>query len=107
MAKTFGVVDILISRKSPEHRLPQHTDKRVPAVLSRACVGEPLAGRVRKTERVIKFTVGEQTGVRGNDRTAKLEHQPAVKVELERLAARFTRWVRHESSLQISLRCGL
>jgi len=71
MAKTFGVVDILVSSKPPEYGLPQHPHESVPAVLSRACVGEPLAGPVRKTERVIKFTVGEQTGVRGDDRTAK------------------------------------
>jgi len=75
------------------------------AVLAGAGVGELLARHRTEAERVVEFTVGEQTGVRGNNRTAKLEHQPAVKIELERLAARFTRRVRHESSLQISLRC--
>ena len=79
----------------------------MPAILPGTHIRELLARHRTEAERVVEFTVGEQTGVRGNNRTAKLEHQPAVKVELERLAARFTRWVRHESSLQISLRCGL
>ncbi len=64
---------------------------------------QPLASRLRKAKRIVKSTVGTQTGVRGHDQTAKLEHQPSVEIEPERLAIRFTRRVRHDMSFQISL----
>jgi hypothetical protein len=103
MAKTFGVVDILVTGQPPEHGLPQHAHERVPAVLTCAGVGEPLARHHAQAERLVEFAVGEQTGVRSHDRTAKLERQPAVEIEPQRLAIRFTRQVRHDVSFQISL----
>jgi ligand-binding sensor protein len=53
MAQPLGVIDVLVSGKPTEHRLPQHTDKSVPAVLAGACVGEPLAGQIRKAQCVV------------------------------------------------------
>ena len=53
MAQPLGVVDVLVSGKPTEHRLPQHTDKSVPAVLAGAGVAEPLAGQIRKAHRVV------------------------------------------------------
>jgi hypothetical protein len=105
MAEPLGVVDVLVSGQPPEHGLPQHPDERVPAVLARAVVCEPRTCRRAEAERVVQFAVGEQTGVRRDDRAAKLERQPAVEIEPHGLAVRFTRRVRHESSFQISLRC--
>ena len=105
VAQSLGVVDILVSGKPPEHRLPQHTDESVPAVLARAGVGEPLASRLRKAESIVKLAIGKQPSIGGDDRTAKLEHQPAVEIEPERLAIRFTRRVRHNISFRISLTC--
>jgi hypothetical protein len=75
----------------------QHTDKRVPAILSGTRICGLLAQHCTEAERVVEFTVGEQTGVRGNDRTAKREDQPAVKIEPENVLARFTRRIRHYS----------
>ena len=105
MAQPLGVVDVLVSGQPPEHGLPQHTHERVPAVLTGAGVGEPFAGQSAKAERVVEFAIGEQTGVRRDDRTAKLQRQPAVEIEPQCLAVRFTRPVRHDSSFQISLTC--
>ena len=104
MAEPLGVVDVLVSGQPPEHGLPQHPDERVPAVLARAGVGEPLACHRAQAERVVEFAVGEQTGVRRHDRTAKLERQPAVEIEPQRLAVRFTRRVRHDSQLPNQLK---
>ena len=42
------------------------------AVLAGAPISEPFARHRTEAERVIKFMVGEQTGVRDDDRTAKL-----------------------------------
>ena len=105
MAQPLGVVDVLVSGKPPEHGLPQHPHQRVPAVLAGAGVGEPLARHRAEAERVVEFAIGEQTGIGGDDRTAKLERQPAVEIEPERLAVRFTRRVRHCRLNQISLTC--
>ena len=105
MAQTLGVLDILVSRKPPEHRLPQHSDQSVPAVLARPRVGKPLASRLRKAESIVKLAIGKQPSIGGDDRTAKLEHQPAVEIEPQRLAVGFTRRVRHEICARISLIC--
>ena len=59
MAKTFCVVDILVSGKPPKHGLPKHSDKRMPAVLAGACIREHLAGHRRKAERVVEFAMHE------------------------------------------------
>src|SRR5271166_1887816 len=81
MAQPLGVVDVLVSGKPTEHRLPQHTDKSVPAVFAGAGVGKPLAGQNRKAECVVEFAVGKQPSIGGDDRTAKLKRQSAVVVE--------------------------
>jgi hypothetical protein len=44
-------------------------------------VGEPLAPRGAEAERVVQFAVGEQPSIGGDDRTAKLEREPAVEIE--------------------------
>ena len=95
MAQPLGVVHVLVSGKPPEHGLPQHPDQSMPAVLAGACVGERLARHGAQAERVVQFAVGEQSGVGGDDRTAKLKHQSAVEIEPESPAIRFTRRVRH------------
>jgi hypothetical protein len=73
---------VLVSGQPPEHGLPQHPDKRVPAVLARAGVCEPRTRHRAEAERVVQFAVGEQTGVRRDDRAAKLERQPGSKSSL-------------------------
>ena len=60
MAEPLGVVDVLVSGKPTEHRLPQHTDKSVPAVFAGASVGEPLAGEIRKAESIVKLAIGQE-----------------------------------------------
>ena len=105
MAQPLGVVHILVSGKSPEHGLPQHADKSMPAVLAGACVGEHIARHRAKAERVVEFAVGEQAGIGGDHRSAKLEHQSAVEIEPEKPRIQFTRRVRHDGLIQISITC--
>jgi hypothetical protein len=103
MAQPLGVVHVLVSCKPPEHRLPQHSHERVPAVLARPRIREPIASRLRKAESIVKLAIGEQSSIGRDDRTAKLERQPAVEIEPQRLAVRFTRRVRHNIGLRICL----
>jgi putative NADPH-quinone reductase len=52
----------------------QRTDKRMAAVLARARIGERIACNHRQAEHVIEFAIGQQSGIRGHHRAAKLEH---------------------------------
>ena len=73
----------------------------MPAVPGGADVGEPLAGRIREAERFIEFAAANQSGVRRDGRTEKLEGQSAVEIEPESLAFRFAGQVRHDVSFQV------
>ena len=42
-----------------------------------------------------QFAIRQQSGIGGDRRTAKLEHQAAVEIEPQRTPVRFTRRVRH------------
>ncbi len=75
----------------------------MPAVLASAGIREPLASHLRKAERIVEFTIGKQPSIRGNHRTEKLEHQPAVEIEPENALARFTSRVRRDSRPQIGI----
>jgi hypothetical protein len=77
--------------------------KRMTAILAGPSVSDDLARHYVEAERVVAFTACEQPGVGGNYRSPKREHQAAVEIELERLAVRFTRRVRYDNSLKISL----
>jgi hypothetical protein len=57
MTQAFGVIRILVSGKSPEYRLSQHSDESIPAVLAGACAGEYITGHRGKDERVVEFPV--------------------------------------------------
>ena len=87
MPKPLGVVYVLIAGESPEDGLPQHPDERMSPVLSGAGVGERFARHGGKTERVVEFAIGEQSRIRSDHRSAKLEHQATVEIDPENLAA--------------------
>ena len=83
MAQALGVVHVLVSGKTPEHRLPQQPDQRMAAVLAGARIGEHLAGHRAEAECVVEFAIGEQSGIGGDDGAAKLQRQAAVEIEPE------------------------
>jgi hypothetical protein len=62
-------------------------------------IGARIACNHRQAEHVIEFAIGQQSGIRGHHRAAKLEHETAVKIEPESPTIRFTRRVRHDRSL--------
>ena len=67
----------------------------MPTILAGTRVGQPVSRRVGQMQRIVQFTVGQQSGIGGNRRTTKLEHQAAVEVEAQRARIRFTRRVHH------------
>ena len=83
MAQALGVVHVLVSGKTTEHRLPQQTDQRMAAVLAGARIGERLARHRAQPECVVEFAIGQQSGIGGDHGAAKLQHQAAVEIEPE------------------------
>ena len=64
MAQAFGIVDILISGKPPEHRLPKQPDQRMVTVLAGAAIGEHVARHRAETKGIVEFAIEQQPGVR-------------------------------------------
>jgi hypothetical protein len=54
-------------------------------VLAGARIGEGLARHRAQPECVVEFAIGQQSGIGGHHRAAKLQHHPAVEIELESL----------------------
>ena len=79
MPQALGIVDIFVSGKPSEHRLPQQPDQSVTAIPAGACVGEHVPGHRAETEGVVELTVGQQSGIGGDPGAMELELQPAVE----------------------------
>jgi hypothetical protein len=105
MTQPFGVVHILVARKTAEHRLPQQADQRMPTVLAAPRIGKHLACQRGQSERVIKFAIGQQSSIGGDHRAAKLQRQAALKIEPKPARFCFTRWVRHRDLPQFQISC--
>jgi hypothetical protein len=54
---------------------------------------------------LIKFAIGQQSSLGGDNGTAKLQHQAAIKIEPKGIGFRFTRWVRHRDLPQSQISC--
>jgi hypothetical protein len=103
MPKALGVVQILIAGEATVDGLPEQSGQGVSPILASARIGQNLARHLCQSERVVEFAIGEQAGVRGDDRAPKLQHQAALKIESESLASRFTCRVRHGRLAQRSI----
>ena len=80
MAQALGIVHVFVSGESPKHGLPQQTDQHMPVVLPGTYVGEQVTRHGAEAEGIIKFAIGQQSGIRGNCRATKLEHQASVEI---------------------------
>jgi len=69
-------------RRGDRKRTDAANRQRMAAVLARARIGERIACNHRQAEHVIEFAIGQQSGIRGHRRAAKLEHDVAVKSSL-------------------------
>src|SRR5262245_42788410 len=81
ISKTVGVVHVFVAGKPTEHRLPQQSDQRMATILAGPRIGEHLTSQHGQAKRVVKFAIGEQPGIGGDDTAAKLQRQAAVKIE--------------------------
>ena len=100
-SRSVSVVCVLIATEAAEGGLAKQSCQRMPAVLAGARVNEIVANHVGQPERVIEFTIGEQSGVGGDPGAMKPELQAAVEIKPQRPVLRFTRRVRHLFRLKV------
>ena len=87
--------------EAAEDGLAKQSSQRMPTVLAGVRVNEIVAYHVGQPERVIEFTIGEQSGAGGDPGAMKLELQAAVEIKPQRLVLRLTRRVPHRSRLHV------
>jgi hypothetical protein len=73
----------------------------MPAIPAGAFVSENLARHVRQPKRVVEFAMDKQPRIGAHDRTTKLQYHATVEIDPESPIVRFTRWVRHDGSLDV------
>ncbi len=56
-AQSVSVVDVFISSKAREDRLPQEADKSVPSIPTGAHIGDQTRRHVRQSQSVVQFPV--------------------------------------------------
>jgi hypothetical protein len=77
----------------------------VATVPARATVNQVLLRDGHQAERVIKLAIGQQSGIRGDARTVKLQLETVVEIEPEGIGLGFTRWLRHHRPRSNETRC--
>jgi hypothetical protein len=90
-------------RRSHPHNRPGG-QTRIGATSRRAGGGVLAASALRqrspansvRPERIVQFTIGQQSGIGGDAAAVKFQLQAAVKIDPQRPIIRFTRWVFHE-----------
>jgi hypothetical protein len=71
--------------------LAQQPRQPVATVLAGACVRQLSSSRVGQAQRVIQLAAGQQPGIRGDRRAAKLQQQTTVEIQPQTTIVRFTR----------------
>ncbi len=94
MPQSFGIIHVFIPSEPAENGLAKHADQRVTTVLARACIGKTIACRTTQAQCVIEFAIREETRIRGDDGTAKVNHHTPVEIQPEKIILHFTRRVR-------------
>jgi hypothetical protein len=74
---------------------------RVPAT---AQIRQSRPRRRRQAERLVQLAIGEQPGIGGDLAAVELQLQTAIKIELNSICYRFTRWMRHTGATKLAIR---
>ena len=93
VGQPFSVVGILVARQTTVHRLPEKAHQSVLHVATAPTLLQTLTRRLRQSQCIIQLATGQQSGVRGDGGTAKLQSYTAVETELGAGVGAFTHWV--------------
>jgi len=97
MRKPIGVVHILISGQTTEHRLLQQSGQRTPRVPAVVAFQKGFTGQVGRCESVVQLPIRQQPGVLSDAAALELELQATVDIDPQGNVIRFTRCVAHRS----------
>ena len=99
MAEAVGVIDILLSGETAEHRLPELRRQGLVIVLAGPQVGQHLSGYLGQAKGIVQFPEGEQPGIRRDPRTMELQLEAAVESDPQIARFQFTRHKLHAQPL--------
>jgi hypothetical protein len=97
MRQAIGVVHILISGQTTEHRLPQQRGQQTPGVPAVVAFRGGCTGQVGKSESVVQLPIRQQPGAVGDAPAVALELQVTVDIDPQGNVLRFTRRVVHRA----------
>jgi hypothetical protein len=71
----------------------------------------PAATQIRKTrsrarrqaERLVQLAIGKQPGIRGDVAAVELQLEATIEPELNRVFSRFTRWMSHAGTTELTI----
>ena len=75
--------ELIVTGEAAEHRLPEHANQRMAAILALVYVCEILASHRAQPDCVVELEVSQQSRIGRDHGPAELQHQPAVEVEFE------------------------
>ena len=78
---SFGVVDIFVAGEAAVDRLPQQRRQGVLSVLPGAGVVQATGRGTGKSQGVVEFAVGKESGVTGDGRAMELQLDFAVEID--------------------------
>jgi hypothetical protein len=96
--QSLGIVDILVSRQTAEHRLAQQTGWQMPRVLAAPQIRQRRPGNLGQAENIVQLAVGQEASVRGDLAAVKFELQVTVEIDPQMRLSGFTRRVRRVPS---------
>ena len=78
-------------------------DKTVVTVLPATCVREYVPGNLGQSDRIIQFSVRQQSSIGSNLGTVELKLEPAVKIQSQNPLFRFTHRVSHTNTQSLPI----
>ena len=101
LRETLGVVHVLVSGKTTEHRLPQEPHQEVAGVLAAPHLREHRPGQLGQSKRVVQFTIRQQASVRRDVAAMEFQLEAPVEIDPERSFVRSPfRWTMIEPRIQ-------
>jgi hypothetical protein len=101
-ARRSASVHVLVAGEAPEHGLAELSNQGVAAVLAGPGVGKDTPGELGQAEGIVQFPKGEQPGIGRDLGAVEFQLEPAIEPELDRGFSRFTRWMSHAGTTELT-----
>ena len=91
MRQPVGIVDILVPRQAPEHRLAELSNQGMASVRAGAGVRQHLSSGLAQTKGIVEFAAGKQPAIGRDLRSVELQLEATVERQPKINILRFTR----------------